>query len=219
MERSRIGLVLALAAGLVCVSALDAVAQSSRTGDRSAALDEAVLQPGDVLQIYVWPDNTLSGEFSVEETGYVYLPFLGSVQVAGMSLDRLRAQLREGYSEVMKDPVVTVTPAFRIGVLGAVGRPGVYVINPSHSFLDVITMAGGFAANANAGKVRIVRSDKVIEIDAQRALEEGADLADLTLRSGDKIVVPQRRGFTARTAFEIVRTLSTTILLVERFIN
>ncbi len=207
---------IVLMAALFVVSANHAVAQSSSAPEPGLSAEPA-LRPGDMLQISVWPDNSLSGEFAVEETGYVYLPFLGSVQVAGMSLDRLRAQLREGYSEVMKEPVVTVTPVFRVGVLGAVQRPGVQVVNPTHSLLDVITMSGGFASTADAERVRIVRASRVIEIDAQRALEEGADLAELTLQSGDKIVVPQKgSGFSFRTAFEIVRTLSVTYLLIER---
>lgn len=179
------------------------------------------LQPGDVLRIDVWPDQSLGGQFTVEETGLVYLPFLGAVQVTGLSIDRLRTQLREGYTEVIKEPVVTITPMFRIGVMGAVARPGIYQVDPTNNVLDVLNMAGGFARDADPEEIRIIRpGERVIEYDVARAMEGNIDMDDLTLQSGDRIVVPQQGGgFSLRTAFEILRTATVTALLVERLVN
>lgn len=184
-----------------------------------AGSDELSLRPGDVLRISVWPDETLSGEFVVEETGFVYLPFLGQVRAAGVSLADLRQRLRDGYREMMREPVVTITPLFRVSVLGAVARPGNYMMTPTQSLIEVIGMAGGFGRNANESEIRIVRPGEVIEMDAQRALEEGADLDALALRSGDRIVVPTSGGFSIRSFFEIVRTAAVTALLIDRLFD
>lgn len=181
--------------------------------------EELSLRPGDMLRISVWPDDSLSGEFVVEETGLVYLPFLGSVQVTGVSIASLRQRLRQGYGELMKEPVVTITPVFRVSVLGAVRTPGNYPVTPANTLFEVIGSAGGFAGNADAEAVRIVRSDEVIRIDVQRALEEGANVAAMELRPGDRVVVPTGSDFTVRTAFDIVRTLAVGALLIERVVN
>lgn len=192
--------------------------QSSTSSFQAA--DEIRLEPGDVLGIRVWPDEDLSGEFAVEETGYVYLPMLGRVRATGLSLAALREQLRDGYAEVMKNPVVTVTPRFSVGVLGAVSAPGVYQATPSSSLIDMIGMAGGFANRANQRKVRLVREGNAVEFNAWRALEEGVALHDLRLRSGDQIVVPRRSGgvsFNAVVGF--IQTGATIGFLIDRVIS
>ena len=186
---------------------------------QSVQQEDVTLQPGDGLQISVWPDGSLGGQFVVEETGNVYLPFLGSVHVVGMPLHRLRDQLRAGYAEVMKEPVVTITPLFRVGVMGAVRGPGTYTIDPTFDLLDVIQQAGGFTDRAKQSDVRIVRPGEVLKYNVQRALEEGADLGELTLRSGDNIVVPNKSSFNVQTAIGFFNFAVTTALLIESLID
>lgn len=181
--------------------------------------ESVTLQPGDILQISVWPDQTLGGQFPVEETGNVYLPFLGSVHVVGLTLDRLRSQLREGYGEVMKEPVVTITPLFRVGVMGAVRAPGNYTIDATQDLLDVIQQAGGFSTQANQKKVRIVRTGEVLEFNVQQALEQGANLDALTLRSGDNIVVPNRSTVSVTAVIGFMNLGITTALLIDRLVS
>ncbi len=181
--------------------------------------DGVTLQPGDILQISVWPDQTLGGQFPVEETGNVYLPFLGSVHVVGLTLDRLRSQLREGYGEVMKEPVVTITPLFRVGVMGAVRAPGNYTIDATQNLLDVINQAGGFSTQANQTKVRIVRTGEVLQFNVQQALEHGADLDALTLRSGDNIVVPNKSTISVQAVIGFLTLGLTTALLIDNVIS
>ncbi len=181
--------------------------------------DGVTLQPGDILQISVWPDQTLGGQFPVEETGNVYLPFLGSVHVVGLTLDRLRSQLREGYGEVMKEPVVTITPLFRVGVMGAVRGPGNYTIDATQNLLDVINQAGGFSTQANQTKVRIVRTGEVLQFNVQQALEQGANLGALTLRSGDNIVVPNKSTVSVQAVIGILTLGLTTALLIDNVLS
>lgn len=181
--------------------------------------ESATLQPGDILQISVWPDQTLGGQFPVEETGNVYLPFLGSVHVVGLTLDRLRSQLREGYGEVMKEPVVTITPLFRVGVMGAVRSPGNYTIDATQDLLDVIQLARGFTDRANQKKVRIVRTGEVLQFNVQQALEQGADLSALTLRSGDNIVVPNKSTISVQAVIGFLTLGLTTALLIDNVVS
>lgn len=198
-------------------------AQSPTGSDASVRGDRAntlVLHPGDVLRVSVWPDEALSGEFAVEESGLVHVPALGAIQVAGVPLDRLRAELRQRYGEGMRNPVVTVTPLFHVGVLGAVRQPGIYTVTPTHTFFDVIGMAGGFGGEANQQDVRVVREGEVVRVDALRALEEGQGLDALQLRSGDQIVIPQRSGgIDLRTVLSILQTAATAALVIDRLGN
>lgn len=182
--------------------------------------DEMVLQPGDVLRVSVWPEQDLSGDFVVEESGYVYLPYLESVLAGGVSIGEIRAQLRRGYQETMRNPVVTITPIFRVSVMGEVQRPGIYDITPASSLFDVLGEAGGFRPDADQERLRIVRPGQVIEYDALRALERGQDLNLVQLRSGDQIIIPAADPPTDwRSVLNIFQSASTLILIWDRLKN
>ncbi len=177
------------------------------------------LEPGDVLQVNVWPDQELSGSFVVEETGFVHLPLLGAVNAADVRLDSLRVRLREGYSEVMQNPVVTVTPRYSVGVFGAVGNPGVYDVTPATTLFDVIGMAGGFRG-ADVGNIRIVQEERVVEVNALRALEAGlGQLPDVQLESGNQILVPGEGGVSFSDVLTILQTGATIGFLIDRVIS
>ena len=182
---------------------------------------ELSLRPGDILQIGVWPDATLGGQFTVEESGLVYLPFLGETRVTGLSVSQLRAELTRGYSVAMQNPIITITPLFRVGVMGAVNRPGMYLVPPTDQLFDVIGTAGGFAADANQGNVRIVRDGQIVSLDAQEAIETGdlLPLQALQLRSGDLIVVDRRSSITVGSVLAAINVLLATALIIDRIIN
>ena len=219
---ARIRLVVLAAAAVALAPQSPAHGQTPDVPTPSASrlqANDVTLQPGDILQINVWPDQTLGGQFPVEETGNVYLPFLGSVHVVGLTLDRLRSRLREGYGEVMKEPVVTITPLFRVGVMGAVRAPGNYTIDATQNLLDVINQAGGFSTQANQQKVRIVRTGEVLQFNVQQALEQGANLGALALRSGDNIVVPNRSTVSVQAVIGFLTLGLTTALLIDNVIS
>ena len=183
-----------------------------------AQAEQVVLRPGDVLSIRVWPNAEFSGEFAVEESGYVYLPYLQEVRAGGVSIQELRDQLRRGYGEAMRNPVVTVTPMYRVTVTGEVQRPGVHTITPTHSLFDVLGLSGGFRPAADAENLRVVRAGEVIAFDALRVLETGQGMDAIQLRSGDHIVVPPRPSplFTWSRALTVLQTAALILVTYER---
>ena len=204
-------------AGLVLARPVDAFQVQPST--QFAGSESLVLGPGDVLEVSVWPDGDgLSGQFPVEETGYVYLPFLGRVLVEGVSIEDLRQQLREGYQDIRSNAVVSVTPVYGVGVVGSVQQPGVYQVTPAMTLFDVIFLAGGFAPGADQEKVRIVRGGRAIEVDAYRVLQ-GQGLPDpvaLRLESGDQVVVPSSGGFNFRSFLQSLGAVASLVLVIER---
>lgn len=197
-----------------------AAAQSNSASTAPNIAAGFVLRPGDVLRIRVWPDSGLSGEYPIEESGLAYLPVLGAIQVAGVPLDELRADLRRRYGMAMRVPVVTITPLFHVSVLGAVHQPGLYQLTPTHTLYDVIGMAGGFARDARDDRLRVVRDGRVLEVNVKRALSTGESLAAIELRSGDQIVVPERRSVLSvqnvSLTLQIANFVITLIYLIQR---
>lgn len=178
------------------------------------------VQPGDVLRIRVWPDTTLGGDYGIEDTGLVYLPVVGALEVGGRSLADVRTLLRDEYRDALKVPIVTVTPVFPVSVLGAVERPGLYHVTPSETLLDVITMAGGFAPNARQSSLRIIRGGEVMRMDAKEWMERGAPELALTLQSRDRVVVPAKRfQIGARDVLLALQSIGIIITLTDRLWN
>lgn len=191
-------------------------AQAPRSRVEQPETEAYIVRAGDVLRIRVWPDSTLGGQFPVEETGSVHLPLLGALEVGGMALGNLRTLLRAQYGSALKAPAVEVTPLFRVSVLGAVQRPGLYEADPTQTFFDVISLAGGFAANAKENSVRLVRGSEVIELNAGDALESGGGEFGLTLQSGDRIIVPRGSQFGVRDVLTALQAIALLITLGTR---
>ena len=199
--------------------ALGSVLHAGGAAAQNVGTAEVLLRPGDALIITVWPQAELGGEFPIEETGTVQLPYLGSVQAAGVPLQTLREQLRAGYATAVQNPVVTVTARFPVSLLGEVRIPGNYLATPTTTFFELVGMAGGFVGSANTEEIRLSRGGQIIEIDAFRAMETGVDLANLGLNSGDQIIVPARGGIPWGAVLTVVQTALTFALLIDRFNN
>jgi protein involved in polysaccharide export with SLBB domain len=154
-----------------------------------------VVQPGDVLRLRIWPDEqAISGDYPVEETGVAYLPRLGAVDAGGNRIDQVRATLRQRYAQEagLRTPVITVTPIFRVSILGAIARPGVVLLDPTRSVYDVISEAGGLTDAADEDAILIVRDGAELHLNAVDEATLLSGTYTLQLQSGDRIFVPSR---------------------------
>ena len=90
-----------------------------------------VLGPNDELVISVLGLEHLSDKrVRINAEGDIHLPLAGRVRAAGMTLDRLQAELAKRLGNYMQAPQVTVS-VWQVGsqpvsVIGAVNRPGVH---------------------------------------------------------------------------------------------
>jgi polysaccharide export outer membrane protein len=190
-----------------------------RPADPALGGSDVLIRAGDLLRITVWPDSSLGGDFTVEETGQVHLPGIGMMQAAGMPLGTLRTQLRNAYARTIREPVVTVTTVFRVAALGEVARPGLYEVTPTNTIYDLIAMAGGFQERANLSRVRLMRDSRVVEVDASRGLDGTVMQTGLELRPGDQVVVPRRSalsGASVRDVLFVLQSVALAAALVDR---
>ena len=132
---------------------------STRT--QNGVPNDFCLGPGDLIEITVFHFPEMSGRRArVSSTGFVALPLLGEVQVAGLTEheveERIATGLRNGF---MKNPQVTVFvnehTSQQVSVTGAVSRPGLVALSrDNRSVADIISEAGGLTEQS-AGKVLI----------------------------------------------------------------
>jgi polysaccharide export outer membrane protein len=158
---------------------------------------EYVIGPGDVLQISVWKNESLSRVVPVRPDGKISMPLLHDVQAAGLTAMQLRDKIARALSEFLPNPEVAVSVtevrSLRVSVLGEVQRPGVLELRGTTTILEAIAMAGGFRDFASPSKIMVIRTDahgrtEKIRFNYNRAV--GGDEQNLVLKPGDVIVVP-----------------------------
>src|SRR5687767_1693234 len=64
--------------------------------------------PEDILQVFVWKNDTLSRVVPVRPDGHISLPLLGDVRAEGATPGQLRDTLTQRYAEYMPAPEVSV---------------------------------------------------------------------------------------------------------------
>lgn len=174
------------------------------------------LAPGDLVRINVWGREEYSGQFQVDEEGQIHYPVLGTIQTNGLTVAALRDTLRTGLERLFTNPFVTVTPLFRVAVLGHVRSPGLYTVDPTLSVLDVVALAGGPASAANMDRITVYRGGAATVMSLEDVIMHGETLQNMGVRSGDEIMVPRK--WFAREDWVIVLQVMTLALTTATFI-
>ena len=163
-------------------------------------ISEYKIGPKDVLEISVYGLEELNGfKVRVEEEGTITLPFLGSVEVDGLTKTGLEKKLKQLLSEtILQDPQVTVFiveyESKKVHVIGAVTTPGPYELLGRQTLLAIISEAGGFTSDAGE-KVIVMRnspngSSQSLEISLDDLTQKGDVSLNIPLEPGDVINVP-----------------------------
>jgi polysaccharide export outer membrane protein len=115
-----------------------------------------VLGPGDTVSVWALGVDEISSDkpYTVLPDGYVDLPMAGRVQLAGKTIDDAKQQLRTALQPYFRDPQVSLAVTdFRsqpVSVLGCVKTPGVIQLQGGKSLLEVVSLAGGSAPEADS---------------------------------------------------------------------
>ncbi len=120
------------------------------------------LGPGDQVRIITVSEDSLTGEFSVDDAGRIAVPMLGSMKAGGLSPaalgDAVGAALRQGGLVRAPSVSVEVIRYRSIFVLGEVNKPGEFPYQPGMTLLSAVALAGGFTYRAVEDDASVVRS-------------------------------------------------------------
>jgi polysaccharide export outer membrane protein len=153
------------------------------------------LEPGDIIRLRIWREESMSGEYRVDADGTVVFPRLGSWPVSGKDADLLKRELIEAYARYLRTPSIEVTFLRRINVGGAVQKPGVYHAEPTMTVRDVLLEAGGPTMTGRTDRVELIRDGTVI----QARLRPDVPIVESPIRSGDQLYVPERSWLSRNT--------------------
>jgi polysaccharide export outer membrane protein len=204
---------------ILCLAAVLALPLSASFGQDAGAPPARVvvrdttpvaLRPGDIVRLRIWREPDLSGEFIIDEMGSVVFPKIGRLSALGISSEALRDTLVRSYSVYLRNPSIDVTFLRRINVLGAVMRPGLYPVDPTMTLADVLALAGGATPFGKPDQVQLRRGDSLVTAQ----LATGARVADLQMRSGDQLFVPERNWITRNSGVVAAALTATVSILI-----
>jgi len=157
-----------------------------------------VIGAEDILKISIWREPDLSKAVGVRPDGKITMNLIGDVQAAGLTPERLAAQLKEAYTSEIHNPEITVeliqVNSKHYSITGGVNRPGMFPLVTPLTVFDALTLAGGFRDFADRGNIRIIRADGTILKFNWKAYTKGdkkARDANIKLEPGDTIVVKE----------------------------
>lgn len=183
---------VALAATLVSTSMLGGCSSptSSMPTLASAPAGNYRVGAGDKLHIVVQDLQSANGDYTVEDSGAISLPYIKQVDVAGKTYREIEqgiaaSLLRQGI--MTGDPVVNVGPVELrpFYVVGEVNKPGQFEYRQGMTVLAAISAAGGYTYRAQTGKVAVTRI-----INGKDVTAKADEFA--TVLPGDRIRVYER---------------------------
>lgn len=186
----------------------------------SAVTDNRLIVPGDTLELFVKEDPLLNGSYLVREGGYILIPRVGRISVAGMGTtdaeSRVKntlqtSQLAQATVLIEKNGARTQetiiggqrlppnTTKIMIYVTGAVSRSGPHTIplpaGRSLGAYEALLISGGMSRLAQEQRVEILRLDSTGKrhraiVDLNRVKQGIAE--DPPIGDGDIIHVPEK---------------------------
>jgi protein involved in polysaccharide export with SLBB domain len=169
----------------------------------------APLEPGDAIQVAFSREPDQSGQYEIDEDGRVALPFLDVWTVRGVAPDSLRAKLLAAYRSQLRNQTIDVRLLRRVRVLGAVQKPGLYLVDGTMTLADVVAKAGGATSEGSLDHVRIFRDGAEVRAD----LRAGGPAFE-QLHSGDQVYLSEKSWLSRHAATMIGATVSAAVGLI-----
>lgn len=168
-------------------------AQAEVTAIRNR-LRDGDFNPGDRLALSVSGD-TATREIMVREGTQIELPYgIPPLTLTGLLRSELSDAVVAHLQKYVREPDVRVRVLQRVGVVGAVGRPGVYWVQPDMALAEVIMRAGGPGQGARTDRIEVTRAGRRV-IDRKtyaRLVRDGRTVEESNVQPGDEIRVPER---------------------------
>ncbi|MFO1412774.1 MAG: XrtA/PEP-CTERM system exopolysaccharide export protein [Burkholderiales bacterium] len=160
-----------------------------------------IIGPLDTLNIVVWRNPELSLQVPVRPDGKVTTPLVDDVPAVGKTPTQLARDLEKALGKYIRDPVVTVLVTTFVGpateqirVIGEAAKPQVIAYRKNMSVLDVMIQVGGLTdfADGNAASIyRVSEGGKSYSVRLRDLVKRGDISANVDMRPGDILVIPQ----------------------------
>jgi polysaccharide biosynthesis/export protein len=174
--------------------------QTSSPNKSSEQKSEAlyIIQPDDILEIFVWKEPELTRKVRVRPDGRISFPLVQDLQAAGLNPGELKTQVEKKLSDFLTSPEVTIIVdtilGYKIYVEGKVQKPGSFTVEKPVTVLQALTLAGGFQDYAKKTEITITRTigkdNTVYKFNYSDVIKGKKAEQNIILKPGDVVVVP-----------------------------
>ncbi len=158
--------------------------------------------PGDAVRITVWQDPGIenidvgklgiSDDYLIDRAGYIFMPLIGRVRVVGYSTTELADLLVERYKKYVSGLNFVCAPLIRLNILGAVNKPGSYLLEENATLWEAIDLAEGPAPGVDLEQITLMRGGEVVAEKLLSQYENAYSLKEIGVQSGDQLRLPFR---------------------------
>jgi polysaccharide biosynthesis/export protein len=153
-----------------------------------------VIGAEDVLFIKVWNEAQLTAAYIVRPDGKISMPLAGEVVAAGLTPEKLGADITEALSKSINHPDVSVSiqqvNSKKYFIMGEVQKTGSFPLLIPTTVLEALVNAGGFRDFAKKSGIVIIRGSQRFQFNYNNVYKGKNREQNILLEPGDQIVVP-----------------------------
>ncbi|MEM1050722.1 MAG: XrtA/PEP-CTERM system exopolysaccharide export protein [Pseudomonadota bacterium] len=200
---------VAFATGTIaaCAGTGPELPSASYTEAQTASTEEYIIGPLDEITIHVWRNPELSAEdIQVRPDGRITIPLVRDMPAVGKTATQLQNDIRDVLVQYIEQPIVSVivnefnsTFDQQIRVVGSTEQPASLPFRANMTVLDAMIAVGGLGEFASGNRAKLLRIDrstglqKEYRLRLSDLLKRGDSSANVMLKPGDTIIIPESR--------------------------
>jgi len=150
---------------------------------------------GDEVRVQIWGAVDYAGSHVVDRQGQIFLPKIGAVTLAGITVKEVESQLRKSVASVFNNVNLNVSMGrlrgITVYVVGQARQPGTYTLSSLGTLVNALFASGGPDHNGSMRAIELKRAgQRITTLDLYDFLAKGDKVNDVALQSGDVIVIP-----------------------------
>lgn len=164
-----------------------------------ASTDSYILGSGDEVIVDVWGNSQMTHQTTVTSEGQVFIPNVGPVTVAGLTINEATARMRSALGAIyegLNDGSVQMKlslsgiRSIQVNVMGEVAVAGSYALPSLATLFHALYVAGGVNEIGSLRSIKVYRGGKLFsDVDVYDYILNGKSDSDIALRDGDLVIV------------------------------
>jgi polysaccharide export outer membrane protein len=161
-----------------------------------------LIGPGDTVNVFVWRNPEVSGNFPVRPDGKMTMNLVEDMPASGKTPSQLARDIEKSLSKYIQEPIVTVIVGGGVGpfsqqirVVGEAAKPQALNYRENMSLVDLMISVGGLTDFAAGDKAYILRNEdgkqQKLGVRLESLIKDGDYSANVDLRPGDVLVIPE----------------------------
>src|SRR6185312_11909661 len=160
-----------------------------------------ILGPDDEIIISVYGYSEKKYDLTVNESGEIYIPSVGPVNINGLSIEQATSKIKTKLASTIYRAInsgktqVQVNlgkiRSIRVTVIGQAKKPGTYTVSSLTTLFNILYLCGGPTPMGSYRDIEIVRGNEVKRTaDLYDFLVDGIQKDNILLKEGDVVRIP-----------------------------